>query len=65
MPEFDTEEFFEGWDVENQDIIIGDQAPDDVDNDWILNEEEIETEIKNFWSARVDSWNIFIIHIVQ
>jgi len=55
MPEFDAEEFLEGWDAENPEIVIQEEVVDDIDNDWILTEEESETQIKDFWSARADA----------
>merc|ERR1712071_575019 len=32
LPQFDAEEFLEGWDAENPEIIIQDQVIDDIDN---------------------------------
>jgi len=39
---FNETEFLESWDAENPDIIIQDSTEDDVDNDWVLTEEEVE-----------------------
>ena len=55
LPEFDAEEFLENWEAENEQIIIQESTADDIDNDWPLAEEEIESHIKNFWAARADS----------
>ena len=52
MPTFEVKEFLENWDVENPDVIIQEDTTDDIDNDWVLNEEENEEQVKNFWSSR-------------
>jgi hypothetical protein len=39
------------WDEENPEIIIQDKTEDDVDNDWVLTEEETEERIKAYLSA--------------
>ena len=55
LTEFDAEEFLENWEAENEQVIIQESTADDIDNDWPLSTEEIETLIKNFWAARSDS----------
>mmetsp|Transcript_28748 Transcript_28748/g.43419 ORF Transcript_28748/g.43419 Transcript_28748/m.43419 type:complete len:198 (-) Transcript_28748:7-600(-) len=52
LPEFDEAEFFEEWDQENPDIIIAEGTEDDVDNDWVLSEEDAAEEIKKFWANK-------------
>lgn len=55
LPEFDEPDFLEQWDAENPEIIIQEQVVDDIDNDWILTEEEVEAQVKDFWAARADA----------
>jgi hypothetical protein len=52
LPIFDEKEALIKWDEENPDIIIQDSTKDDIDNDWILTEEEIEAKIKAYWSPK-------------
>jgi PleD family two-component response regulator len=52
LPVFDEKEALTKWDEENPDIIIQDSTKDDIDNDWILAEEEIEAKIKAYWSPK-------------
>ena len=42
LPEFDTEEFLENWEAENENIIIQESTADDIDNDWPLSEGEVD-----------------------
>lgn len=39
LPIFDQKEFLLKWDEETPDIIISDELTDDVDNDWVLDED--------------------------
>ena len=55
LPVFNQEEFLEAWTQENPEIVIQDSTKDDIDNDWILSEEEQEDQIKAFWAARAES----------
>ena len=48
LPEFNAEEHLKQWDEENPEIIIQDKTEDDIDNDWVLTEEEIDEKIKAF-----------------
>ena len=50
MPVFNEEEFLEGWAAENPAIEIAEETKDDVDNDWIVSQEELADEIKKFWA---------------
>ena len=52
MPEFNEKEFLEKFDEEFPEIVVNENTTDDIDNDWILTEEEIEAEISKFWAAR-------------
>ena len=45
MPEFNEAEFYEKFDEEFPEIEIAENTNDDIDNDWILTEEEVEAEI--------------------
>ena len=42
LPVFNEEEFLTRWDEEIPEITVSGSAEDDIDNDWILTEEEIE-----------------------
>ena len=50
LPVFNEAEFLESWDAENPDIIIQDSTEDDIDNDWVLTEEEVEEQRAAYWS---------------
>ena len=52
LPEFNEKEFLEKFDEEFPEIVVNENTTDDIDNDWILSEEEIEAEISKFWAAR-------------
>jgi hypothetical protein len=42
MPIFNIEDFLVKWNEDNPEIIIPNEVIDDLDNDWILSEEEEE-----------------------
>lgn len=48
MPVFNEEQFLAEWDAENPEIIIGDEPKDQIDNDWVLTEEEMAENIKKY-----------------
>ena len=50
MPEFDKREMEEKFDYENEPIIIPPDAESDINNDWVL-EEDQEAELVNAFSA--------------
>lgn len=52
LPEFNSEDFLEKFDEEFPEVVINENTTDDIDNDWVLTEEEIEAEISKFWAAR-------------
>ena len=52
LPEFNEEEFLAKFDEEFPEIVIMDQTDNDIDNDWILTEEEYDAEVQKFWSTR-------------
>lgn len=50
MPEFDEEEFLEKWEEENPEPLLPEEIISDIDNDWILAEEEEEALINAYFS---------------
>ena len=51
MPVFNEEEFLASWDAENPEIIISEETADQIDNDWILTQEEIDEKVKQYWGG--------------
>ena len=54
MPEFDKQEMEEKFDDENPPIEIPPEQEDDINNDWVL-EEDQETELVNAFIAAKES----------
>ena len=52
LPKFDEEEFLIKWDEENPDIEISGECTDDINNDWVLTEEEMTEQIAHYWTAK-------------
>lgn len=52
LPKFEEKEFLEKWDDENPDIDIQANQEDDIDNDWVLEEEERAEQIAQYWAAK-------------
>ena len=59
MPVFNEEQFLAEWDAENPEIIIGDEPKDQIDNDWVLTEEEMAENIKKYMGPE-DPWALMI-----
>lgn len=55
MPEFNKQEMEEKFDDEFNEIEIPDEVVDDIDNDWVLSEEEWDTLIQNYYAAKGDT----------
>lgn len=55
MPEFNKAEMEEKFDDEFNEIEIPDEVVDDIDNDWVLSEEEWDTLIQNYYAAKGDT----------
>jgi len=45
----------EKFDEEFPEIVILPSTENDIDNDWVLAEEEFDAEVQKFWSTRGDS----------
>lgn len=52
MPVFNEEEFLEKWLEENPEPILPDEVVPDIDNDWILQEEEEEALIQAYFAQK-------------
>lgn len=52
MPKFEPEEIIEKFDSEVELIEIPAEITDDVNNDWKVDEEEIEKIIVEYWNLR-------------
>lgn len=52
MPEFNQEEFLAKWAEENPEPVLPEDVVSDIDNDWILNEEEEEAVINGYFAAK-------------
>jgi hypothetical protein len=50
-----VEEYLVKFDEEFPEIVIMDKTDNDMDNDWVLTEEEFDNEVQKFWSTRTDS----------
>ena len=55
MPEFDEAEQAEKFDDENPEVEIPDEIIDDIDNDWVLTEEENEALISKYLAGKEDA----------
>jgi regulator of protease activity HflC (stomatin/prohibitin superfamily) len=55
LPLFNQEEFFAKFDEEFPEIVILPSTDNDIDNDWVLPEEEFDLEVQKFWTARTES----------
>lgn len=52
LPEFDKQEMEEKFDEENPEVEIPADADDDINNDWLLDEDEALAEIEKFNSVK-------------
>jgi hypothetical protein len=52
MPEFNREEMEERFDEEFPEIEIPEEVEDEVDNDWVLAEDEWETLLNNYTAQK-------------
>ena len=52
MPVFEEEEFLTKWDEENPAIAIPDEVIDDIDNDWLLSEEQEDAFIAQYFANK-------------
>jgi hypothetical protein len=52
MPVFNAEEFLQKWDEDNPEILVSDDIDDDMDNDWVLQEDEEEQLINNYFQSK-------------
>ena len=50
MPVFNVEEFVNKWLIENPVIQIPDQIVDDIDNDWVLTQQEIDYHVNAYFT---------------
>lgn len=50
MPEFNEGEFLEKWEEDNPEPILPEDIVSDIDNDWILTEEEEESLIQAYFA---------------
>lgn len=48
MPVFDLEEHMRQWEEQNTVVEIPEEIIDDVDNDWILEQEEVDALVKEY-----------------
>ena len=55
LPEFNQAEEEKKFDEEFPEIEILGAAGDEIDNDWLLSEEEVEEQIQKYWSAKTES----------
>lgn len=49
LPVFDQQEFLTKWDEDTPDIIISQELTNDVDNDWVLDEDQQQEQINAYW----------------
>jgi len=49
LPVFNEEEFLIKWDEENPPVLIPDEIQDEFDRDWVLNEEEEEALVQQYF----------------
>lgn len=40
MPVFNAEEYLEKWEDDNPAVVIPNEVEEEIDNDWVMNEEE-------------------------
>eukprot|EP00347_Sterkiella_histriomuscorum_P009020 403342835 len=52
MPEFNADEFLEKWVEDNPEPVLTEEVISDIDNDWILQEEEEEALIQAYFAAK-------------
>lgn len=52
MPEFNKSEMEEKFDDEFNEIEIPDEVVDEIDNDWVLTEEEWDALILSYYNAK-------------
>jgi hypothetical protein len=52
MPVFNEEEFLVKWVEENPEPMLPEQIVRDIDNDWVLSEEEEEALISGYFQAK-------------
>lgn len=52
LPEFNAEEVLERFDEEFQEIEIPEEVEDEIDNDWVLAEEEWEALLNQYTAAK-------------
>ena len=55
MPEFNKEEMEEKFDDEFPEIEIPEEVIDEIDNDWVMPEEEWDTLIANYYTNKGES----------
>lgn len=55
MPEFNQQEMEDKFDDEFNEIEIPGEVVDEIDNDWVLPEEEWDTLINNYNAAKGDT----------
>ena len=52
MPEFNADEFLEKWVEDNPEPVLTEEVISDIDNDWILQEEEEDALIQAYFAAK-------------
>ena len=52
MPVFNADEFMEKWEEDNTVPDLPDEIISDIDNDWILEEEEEDALIQAYFAAK-------------
>ena len=52
MPVFDQKEAQDKFDDENPEIVIPPEVKHDIDNDWVLTEDEEQDHIAQYWAAK-------------
>ena len=52
MPEFNEQDAVEKFDEENPEVEIPDEIIDDINNDWVLTEEENEALIAKYFADK-------------
>ena len=57
MPEFNEQDAVEKFDEENPEVEIPDEIIDDINNDWVLTEEENEALIAKYFADKSGDWS--------
>jgi hypothetical protein len=55
MPVFNLDEFLEKWVEDNPEPVLPEEIIPDIDNDWILAEEEEEALIQAYFAVKESS----------